>query len=131
MSNEESKRRLSLDLSEQSLPVIEQITEGMPGGFFIYHADGNEELIYANMAMVNICGCDSLEDFKEHIGGSFRGLVHPDDLQRVENSIQEQSGSSDKALDYVEYRMIRKGGSIRWLRDYGRFVHTELYGDVF
>ena len=131
MSNENSKRRLSLDLSEQSLPIIEQITEGMPGGFFIYHADGNEEMIYANMAMISICGCDSFKDFKEHIGGSFRGLVHPDDLLRVENSIHNQIESSDKALDYVEYRMRRKDGSIRWLRDYGRFVHTELYGDVF
>ena len=131
MSNEKSKQRLSLDLSEQSLPIIEQITEGMPGGFFIYHADGNEEMIYANMAMVSICGCDSFEDFKDHIGNSFQGLVHPDDLLRVENSIREQIGSSDKALDYVEYRMRRKDGSIRWLRDYGRFVHTELYGDVF
>ena len=131
MSNEDSRRRLSLDLSEQSLPVIEQITEGMPGGFFIYHANGNEEMIYANMAMVSMCGCDSYEDFIRHTGGSFRGLVHPDDLQRVENSIREQIGSSDKALDYVEYRMKRKDGSIRWLRDYGRFVHTEFYGDVF
>ena len=131
MSNGESKRKLSLDLSGQSLSVIEQITEGMPGGFFIYHADGNEEMIYANMAMVNICGCDSFEDFKRYIGGSFRGLVHPDDLRRVEDSIHSQIESSDKAMDYVEYRMIRKGGSIRWLRDYGRFVHTELYGDVF
>ena len=131
MSNENSKQRLSLDLSEQSLPIIEQITEGMPGGFFIYHADGNEEMIYANMAMISICGCDSFKDFKEHIGGSFRGLVHPDDLLRVENSIHNQIESSDKALDYVEYRMRRKDGSIRWLRDYGRFVHTELYGDVF
>ena len=131
MSNEDSNRRLSLDLSEQSLPIIEQITEGMPGGFFIYHADGNEEMIYANMAMISICGCDSFEDFMEHIGGSFRGLVHPDDLRRVENSIQSQIESSDKSMDYVEYRMKRKDGAIRWLRDYGRFVHTELYGDVF
>ena len=131
MGNEESRQRLSLDLSEQSLPVIEQITEGMPGGFFIYHADGNEEMIYANMAMIHICGCDSFEDFKEYVGGSFQGLVHPDDLLRVENSIKNQIESSDKALDYVEYRMRRKDGSIRWLRDYGRFVHTELYGDVF
>ena len=131
MSNEESNRRLSLDLSEQSLPVIEQITEGMPGGFFIYHADGNEEMIYANMAMIGMCGCDSFEDFKGYCGGSFQGLVHPADLARVENSIHSQIESSDKALDYVEYRMRRKDGSIRWLRDYGRFVHTELYGDVF
>ena len=131
MSNEDRKQRLSLDLSEQSLPVIEQITEGMPGGFFIYHADGNEEMIYANMAMIAMGGWDGFEDFNRHIGGSFRGLVHPDDLQRVENSIHSQIKSSDKALDYVEYRIKHKNGSIRWLRDYGRFVHTELYGDVF
>ena len=131
MGNGESKRKLSLNLSEQTLPVIEQITEGMPGGFFIYHADGNEELIYANMAMISICGCDSFEDFKEHTNGSFQGLVHPGDLLRVEDSIHNQIGNNENALDYVEYRMIRKDGSIRWLRDYGRFVHTELYGDVF
>ena len=101
MSNEDSKRKLSLDLSEQSLPMIEQITEGMPGGFFIYHADGDETMIYANMAMIAMCGCDSFESFMEHIGGSFRGLVHPDDLQRVEDSIHDQIRSSDKALDYV------------------------------
>ena len=131
MGNGESERKLSLDLSEQSLPIIEQITEGMPGGFFIYHADGNEELIYANMAMIAMCGCDSFEDFKRHIGGSFQGLVHPDDLQRVEHSIRDQIGNSSTALDYVEYRIKRKNGAVRWLRDYGRFVHTELYGDVF
>ena len=131
MSNGECEQKLSLNLDEQTLPVIEQITEGMPGGFFIYHADGNEELIYANMAMIHICGCDNYEDLREHTGGSFQGLVHPYDLLRVEDSIHSQIENSDKALDYVEYRMIRKDGSVRWLRDYGRFVHTERYGDVF
>lgn len=50
MSEHKNRRVLSLDLNEQTLPVIEQITNGMPGGFFSYHADGNEELIYANQA---------------------------------------------------------------------------------
>lgn len=131
MSKYENKGMLMLDLNEQTLPVIEQITDGMPGGFFIYHADGNEELIYANRAMVSIFGCDSMEDFTEHIGGSFRGLVHPEDLEQVEKSIHSQVSMSSKGLDYVEYRVIRKDGMIRWIRDYGRFVHTNLYGDVF
>lgn len=34
-------------------------------GFFIYHADGNEELNYANQAMVNMFGCASQEDFRQ------------------------------------------------------------------
>lgn len=131
MSKYKINHAIPLDLNEQTLPFIEQITDGMPGGFFIYHADGNEEMIYANNAMVNIFGCDSLEDFKEYIGNSFRGLVHPDDLEQVSKSIYSQISKSSKGLDYVEYRIIRKDGVIRWIRDYGRFVHTSLYGDVF
>jgi len=131
MSKYKNKGMLMLDLNEQTLPAIEQITDGMPGGFFIYHADGNEELIYANNAMVSIFGCDNMEDFREYVGNSFRGLVHPEDLEQVEKSIHSQVSMSSKGLDYVEYRVIRKDGMIRWIRDYGRFVHTSLYGDVF
>lgn len=40
MKEQEKKQVLPLVLSEQTLPIIEQITSGMPGGFFIYHADG-------------------------------------------------------------------------------------------
>ncbi len=131
MSKCDNNGIFQLDLNEQTLPVIEQITDGMPGGFFIYHADGNEELIYANKAMIGIFGCSSMEDFIEYIGGSFRGLVHPEDLDQVENSIHSQISMSSKGLDYVEYRVTRKDGMIRWIRDYGRFVHTSFYGDVF
>ena len=31
----------------------------------------------------------------------------------------------------MEYRIIRKDGSIRWVDDFGRFTHTKNYGDVF
>lgn len=73
----------------------------------------------------------AFEDFKEYIGGSFRGLVHPEELEQVEKSIHSQISMSSKGLDYVEYRVIRKDGVIRWNRDYGRFVHTSIYGDMF
>lgn len=131
MNEQENTMELPLNLNEETLPAIEQITRGMPGGFFIYHADENEELIYANMATVRIFGCDSLEEFKEYTGNSFRGLVHPEDLEQVEQSIHSQISQSEEGLDYVEYRAVRKDGSIRWIKDYGRFVHTSLYGDVF
>ena len=37
----------------------------------------------------------------------------------------------DNNLDYVEYRIIRKDGTVSWVEDYGHFVTTETYGDVF
>ena len=67
MRKHEPKKRRSLSLSEQTFPIIEQITAGMPGGFFIYHADEEERLIYANRALFQIYGCKDLEEAKEKV----------------------------------------------------------------
>lgn len=131
MQKQDKTRRLSLSLSEQTFPIIEQITTGMPGGFFIYHADGDEQLIYANQALIRIYGCENLEEFKEYTGYTFPGLVHPDDLEITEQNISRQIFTCSRDLDYVEYRIIRKDGSVRWIEDYGHFVHTDMYGDLF
>ncbi len=107
-----------------------KLAEGMPGGFFIYHADGDEEIIYANNAMLLIFGCNTMEEFRELTGNTFRGLVYPDDLDEVEASISRQISESQYDLDYVEYRIRRRDGEIRWIDDYGHFVSSEI-GDLF
>lgn len=108
-----------------------KLTDEMPGGFFLYHADGKEEIIYANKALLRIFNCETMEEFAELTGNSFRGMVHPDDLDAVEQSIAEQIAESCYDLDYVEYRIIPKGGGIRWVEDYGHFTHSETFGDIF
>ena len=109
-------------MMEQILTVIEQFGEYLPGGFFIYKADGNEELLYANKAVCDIFGCDSLDDFKALTGFTFRGMVHPDDYERISVSIDDQIKESQTDLDFVEYRIIRKDGAVRWIDDYGHFI---------
>ncbi len=109
---------------------LKKFMDEMPGGFFIYRAGGKEELIYANAAMLRLFNCATMEEFRELTGNSFRGIVHPDDLEEVEQSIAEQIARSQYALDYVEYRIIRKDGEIRWLEDYGHFVQSDM-GDIF
>lgn len=103
----------------------------MPGGFFIYHADDKEEIIYANKALLRIFGCSTLKEFRELTGNSFKGIVHPEDLDFVEKSITDQIAVSHYDLDYVEYRITRKDGEIRWLEDYGHFVHMDSIGGIF
>ena len=125
------KEEALLQLDEKTVPIVESISERMPGGFFIYHADGDEELIFTNNALLRIFGCETLEEFKALTGYTFRGMVHPEDLEMVEKSIVNQIASSRYDLDYVEYRIIKKDGSVRWVEDYGHFVHTQLYGDIF
>ncbi len=103
----------------------------MPGGFFIYRADGDEEILYANKALLRIFQCETLQEFQALTGNSFKGLVHPDDLESVEASIIEQIAASQYDLDYIEYRIVRKDGAIRWIEDYGHFIHNDVMGDIF
>ena len=125
------KSNFTISFNEHTLPIIEQISGGMPGGFFIYHADGDEELIYINDAMLRIFGCETKEEFRSLTGYTFRGIVHPEDIDKVEASIRSQIADSREDLDYVEYRIIRKDGTVRWVEDYGHVVHTDTYGDLF
>ncbi len=116
-----------LELTRQTKNFLDKF----PGGFFIYRADESEQIIYANKAMLKIFGCDDLEQFRTFTGNSFKGIVHPDDLASVEKSIKEQISQSQEDLDYVEYRIIKKDGEVRWVEDYGHFAHSEIAGDVF
>ena len=126
-----SPKDAHLILTEDTFPVIEQITAGMPGGFFIYRASGKEELIYANQALIQMYGCQDEKDFWSYTGGTFQGLVYPEDWERVSLIIRQQIVEEGRDLDRVDYRIIRKDGELRWIEDYGHFVHTGAYGDVF
>lgn len=130
---EEGKSGNSFSDSQKLQTVYEVIRfmDEMPGGILIYHADGAEEIIYANQALLRIFQCNSIQEFRELTGNSFRGVVHPQDLAKVEQTIKAQIMNNCNDLDYVEYRIIRKDGSLGWLQDYGHFIHSESIGDIF
>lgn len=125
--------RAEHNLMESLLTAREiiQLMDEMPGGLLIYRADGNEEILYANKALLRIFLCETMEEFRDLTGNSFRGLVYQEDLEEVEKSIQAQIRENQHDMDYVEYRIVRKDGMIRWIEDYGHFVHLPSVGDIF
>ncbi len=130
-SNERNPSAFSDPHYARTACEVIRFMEEMPGGFLIYHADGNEEIIYANKALLLIFQCETLNEFRELTGNSFRGIVYHEDLDEVELSIKEQVAASQYDLDYVEYRIVRKDGQIRWVEDYGHFIHLDSAGDIF
>ena len=119
------------ELNEQTMHIVQEIGRHMPGGFFIYKSSGNEELLYANAAVLRIFGCGSLDEFKALTGFTFKGMLHPNDYEKTAQSINEQISSSDENFDYVEYRIIRKDGAVRWVDAYGHYTDTETYGGIY
>ena len=118
--------------TEQTLQALFWFGDQIPGGFFIYQDDATQEIIYVNRALLSIFGCDTLEEFKTLTGNTFRGLVHPDDFDFIQSSIDKQiEADAHGKLDYVEYRIIRKDGEIRWVDDYGHHTTMPGYGKVY
>ncbi len=97
----------------------------MSDGFFIYRAMEDERILYANPALMDLFGCESMEELMKLVGSSFRGIVHPEDLDRVEWEIEQQIQSSEENMDYVQYRIIRRDGQIRWVDDYGHLENSK------
>ena len=118
-------------MTRVSLDDIKEFAKDMPGGFFIYKGDETGELLFVNDVILDIFGCETIEEYKEFTGFIFRGNVHPEDVDIMETSISQQVEANDKRLDYVEYRIIRKDGEVRWVEDFGRLVDTEDYGEVY
>ncbi|MBR1393047.1 MAG: GGDEF and EAL domain-containing protein [Ruminococcus sp.] len=99
------------------------IPTGLPGGFFIYEAEGDEEILFAETNVIKMYGCETFDEFMQYVNGSFRGMVHPDDLHKIENQIQAQTVFSEKRHDYVRYRIITKQGDVRYIEDFGHLLH--------
>ncbi|MBQ6381374.1 MAG: response regulator [Clostridia bacterium] len=111
--------------------ALEWLGEQMPGGFFIYRAS-DEEILYINKPALHIFGCERVEQFAEITGNTFKGMVYPEDYESIRNSINEQiQKNSIGKLDYVEYRIVRRDGAIRWLEDYGHYHDNGESGGVY
>ncbi|MBR1862215.1 MAG: GGDEF and EAL domain-containing protein [Lachnospiraceae bacterium] len=100
-----------------------RIPAGLPGGFFIYEAGGEEKILFAETNVVKLYGCETYDEFMEYVGGSFKNMVHHDDLKKVENQIEAQTVYSENRHDYVRYRIVTKQGEIRYVEDFGHLLH--------
>lgn len=54
-------------------------------------------------------------------------LVHPDDADKVQHSIDDVLAGRS-ATHQIEYRMLHKDGSVRWILDHGNVTRRDLQG---
>jgi diguanylate cyclase (GGDEF)-like protein/PAS domain S-box-containing protein len=122
----------NFSLTKYTMPVIRQMAEVIPGGFFIYRENEQREIIYQNSKVLEIYGCSTVDEFQELTSNSFEKMVHPDDFATVQASIDHQIDSEEgDSMDHVIYRIIRKDGTVRWVDDYGHYSHSPDYGDIY
>ena len=57
-------------------------------------------------------------------------LVHDDDLERVIREVEQNSDRATERFHHEPYRVVTKGGAVRWVLDYTRILRDdgEIYG---
>ena len=111
---------------------LKDIILHFPGAILIYKATGKEEILFANLELIQLFDCTTLEEFQQHTGGTFRGIVHPDEYEAVEQSIWEQvKKPGSEGNDAVRYRILTKTGKVKNILDKGRLVDIDVYGQIF
>lgn len=121
-------RSIEALLQEEEERRRQNMTEtlaSMTEGFFVYQATGEEKILYANPKVLQIFGCDTMDEFMELVHNSFCGMVHPEDINRVMWEINEQVQQTERKMDYIKYRIIRKDGGIRWIDDCGHLEESD------
>ena len=114
----------------KSIEGLIELSSIFPGGFFVYKATFDETLIHANNEVLKIFGCQNLEEFKALTGFSFKGMVYTEDYPKVAQNIKKQIRASENHLDYVEFRIKRLDGQVRYVEDFGRLISTSE-GDYY
>ena len=115
--------------NENDCITLEKLSANMPGALLVYKKNEDEEIVFVNQEIAKIFECDSVNDFMKFTGGSFATIVYPEDLEKVEASVNSQVSAT--GYDYVVYRIITKNGNIKTVEDWGHLVHDDKLGDLY
>ncbi len=107
---------------------VDSIISGLAGdnagtGIIGGYCEEGFPLFYANQAMVEMLGYDSLDDMSRGINGLVANTIHPDDMAQV---VADLGSEYREGQTYeTQYRMPRKDGTWFWTVDRGEVIRAE------
>lgn len=112
------KTKIQVNLTD----ALEQVIHLMPGGFFCYDVDENQEFLFISESMPEMFGY-TMEEFKAKFHNRFPDMVYEKDRSRVQREIDSQILSGNN--DYCMYRVEMSDGTLKWIYDRGRMIEDE------
>ena len=94
---------------------IGNIVENSPLIIFVWQNTAGWPVEYVTKNVEEVFGYSKEEFENDKI--TYQECIHPDDLERVNKEVTENSNSSTTFFEHKPYRIINKNGDIRWLKD--------------
>lgn len=127
----ESKDSLKQMIDEKSRELeatnddLMRLTANLPGGIFRCQDDEDLTLLQMSDGFLSMLGY-TLEEIQQELHSSFRKLIDPRDYENSMHDVKRQMAKGNTKT--LEYRVIRKDGSVIWVLDKGTRIqkHQEI-----
>lgn len=113
---------------EQRDNQIELMLSQLPGGMIICSLDADFTTVWIHDSLCKMLGYESVEDYVAATHNHTSMIVLPEDLVPMRQAMRSALSAGDTY--YLEYRMVRKDGSICWVADYGKQVQDASTGKM-
>jgi len=108
-----SERKKTEAALRESQRFVEKIAEASPNILYVYDLI-EHKVIYANTSIVHILGY-TVEEIQAMKVEMISRLMHPEDLIKMPDYLQQVETGAKGDIFEVEYRMQHKNGSWRWI----------------
>ena len=108
---------------------LSDITANSPAAFLVCQADPNAKLYYASRSLVKTFGCSDYRELTKVSGGSFLGLLAPEEAETMREYIRAfLEKAAPGTEDFRRLRCLRKDGEAIYLLGHARVVKNANYG---
>lgn len=112
---------------------LSEVAGSMPGGMLVCKATEDQEILFANQAMIDLLECDSFEDFMHYTGGTFFSILYPGEEEIMKKEFHRQLDEKDNKdhTDFLTFRIVTKKGRVVTVEDMGRKKDNPFYGELY
>lgn len=112
---------------------LSEVAGSMPGGMLVCKATEDQEILFANQAMIDLLECDSFEDFMHYTGGTFFSILYPGEEEMLKKEFHRQLDEKDNKdhTDFLSFRIVTKKGKVVTVEDMGRKKDNPFYGELY
>ncbi len=114
---EEAERAL-----RESEERFKTLVHNVPGTVYRCRNDADWSMHFISDEVEELVGYPA-SDFIDNAERSFTSVIHPDDREMVDAAVQE--GVGKKRPYIIEYRVIHKDGSVKWVYEKGQGIFGE------
>ncbi|CCK76946.1 Sensor protein [Oleispira antarctica RB-8] len=120
------RQRLKMESAlHENEEKLRSLISNIPGIAFRCMNDKDWSMIFISDAVETISGYPAADFTLPNPKRSFAELYHPDDREKIYNTLLDKGSYS------LEYRIIRRDGEIRWLMEYGTYIQEEKTEEVW